>query len=99
MAGIARDEAVKMRHNAMIWGMYVRPAWRGARLAGALIDACLAWAGRQRLRVVKLAVVTTNAPAIRCYLRCGFSVYGVDAEVIHHNGVYYDELLMARRIS
>jgi RimJ/RimL family protein N-acetyltransferase len=44
-------------------------------------------------------VVTTNAPAIRCYARHGFTVYGVEPEVIFANGVYYDELLMLRRLA
>lgn len=98
MAGIYREPSAKVRHNGTIWGVYVRPAWRGAGLADRLIDACMSWARLQRLRVVRLAVATTNAPAIRCYLRCGFSVYGVDPEVIYHDGAYYDELLMARRL-
>jgi RimJ/RimL family protein N-acetyltransferase len=48
--------------------------------------------------VVKLGVITTNTPAIRCYARCGFTVYGIDPKVIYYDGVFYDELLMARPI-
>lgn len=99
MAGIFREQGAKLRHNAFIWGVYVRPAQRGARLADALIGACLEWARARELRTVRLAVNATNGPAIAAYLRCGFSVYGVEAEVIHHNGVYYDELLMACRLT
>src|SRR5262245_20281601 len=91
--GIYRDNSAKMGHRATIWGVYVRPEWRGASIADALIGACVTWARQQRLRLVTLSVVTTNAAAIRCYVRCGFSVYGLDPEVIYHNGVYYDELL------
>jgi RimJ/RimL family protein N-acetyltransferase len=98
MVGIFREASAKVRHNGTIWGVYVRPAWRGAGLADRLIDACIDWAHQQRLRVARLAVATTNAPAIKCYLRCGFAVYGVDPEVIYHNGEYYDELLMMRRL-
>jgi RimJ/RimL family protein N-acetyltransferase len=98
MTGIYRDNSAKMGHRGMIWGVYVRPEWRGASIADALIGACVAWAREQRLRLVTLAVVTTNAAAIRCYVRCGFSVYGMDPEVIYHGGVYYDELLMVRKL-
>jgi RimJ/RimL family protein N-acetyltransferase len=35
--------------------------------------------------------------AIRCYNRCGFTVYGVEPQAIRHDGVMYDELLMARQ--
>jgi RimJ/RimL family protein N-acetyltransferase len=98
MTGIYRDNHRKMRHSGMIWGVYVLPEWRGTGIAGALIEACVVWAREHGLRLVKLSVVTTNAAAIRRYVRCGFSVYGVEPEVIYYNGVYYDELLMIRRL-
>ena len=58
----------------------------------------MAYARELGLRLVRLGVVTTNASAIRLYQRCGFTVYGVEPEVLYVNGIYYDELLMARRI-
>jgi L-amino acid N-acyltransferase YncA len=79
-----------------VWGVYVRAAWRGRRVADRLIEACIEWARPHGVRVAKLAVITSNAAAIRCYLRCGFSVYGVEPQVIHVDGVYHDELLMVR---
>ena len=96
--GIYRDAGAKMRHRATIWGVYVRPGWRGAGIADALIGACLGWAREKQSRLVTLSVVTTNAAAIRRYVRCGFSVYGMDPEVIYHDGVYYDELLMVHKL-
>ena len=98
MTGIYRDDSAKMRHRATIWGVYMRPDWRGAGIADRLIAACLGWARQQQLRLVTLSVVTTNAAAIGRYVRCGFSVYGLDPEVIYHNGVYYDELLMVHKL-
>jgi GNAT superfamily N-acetyltransferase len=98
MTGIYRDSGLKMRHCGNIWGVYVRPEWRGSGVADALIEACVAWARDKNLRHAKLSVVTTNAAAIRRYVRRGFSVYGVEPAVIYHNGVYYDELLMVRRL-
>ena len=99
MTGIYRDNHLKMRHSGMIWGVYIQPDWRGAGVADALIEACIAWARGRGLRLLKLGVVTTNTAAIRRYIRCGFSVYGVEPEVIYHGGVYYDELLMAQRLT
>jgi RimJ/RimL family protein N-acetyltransferase len=99
MTVLYREEGVKERHSGHIYSVYLHPAWRGLGLAVALIEACVAWARELGLRQLKLGVVTTNAAAIRRYVECGFSVYGVDAEVIYYGGVYYDELLMIRRIS
>jgi len=50
------------------------------------------------LRVVRLGVVTSNASAIRLYLRHGFTVYGVEREALVVDGVSHDELLMACRL-
>ncbi len=97
-AGIFRESNTKERHASHIWGVYVRPAWRGAGVADALVEACIGWAQARELRLIKLSVTTTNVAAIRCYLRHGFSVYGVEPEVLQWEGVYYDELLMARRL-
>jgi RimJ/RimL family protein N-acetyltransferase len=96
MSGLHRSDAPKTWHSGSIWGVYVRPAWRGLHIAERLLAECMAWARTQHMRLVKLAVVTTNTAAIRCYTRCGFTVYGLEPQTIHHNGVYYDELLMAQ---
>lgn len=96
MMGLHRELRRKTRHSGAIWGAYVSPAWRGRHVAEALIGECLAWARENGLVLVKLAVVTTNTPAIRCYARCGFAIYGIEPKVICHDGVFYDELLMIR---
>lgn len=99
MTVLALEDYVKLRHSANIYSVYTQAAWRRTGVADALINACLDWARDQRVRVVKLGVAATNTAAIRLYLRCGFSVYGVEPEVIAWDGAYYDELLMARRIA
>jgi ribosomal protein S18 acetylase RimI-like enzyme len=98
MTGIYRLKGVKLRHTGNIWGVYVRPSARGSQLADRLIGACMAWAREQQLLYVRLGVETTNTPAIRCYYRCGFTIYGIEPQVILSNGVYYDEFLMLKRV-
>ena len=98
MTALVRHDLPKTRHAGSIFGVYARPDWRGTGVADALLEACVAYARQLGMRLVQLGVVTTNAGAIRLYLRCGFTVYGVEPESIQHDGVYYDELLMARRI-
>ncbi|MCC6499430.1 MAG: GNAT family N-acetyltransferase [Anaerolineales bacterium] len=96
--GIQQGDRPKTRHSAVIWGVYVRPEWRGLHLAEHLIEACVHWTKSRRVELVKLAVVTENASAIRCYERCGFKTYGTDPRAIYYEGRYYDEYLMAREI-
>ncbi len=95
MTGIYRNMSPKTRHTAAIWGVYVKPNWRGRNISERLVRACLGWAKEQNIVIVKLAVVTNNIPAIRCYERCGFTVYGAEPKAIIHDSVYYDEYLMS----
>ena len=96
MCGISHTAAPKGRHSSYLVSMYVRPGWRGQRIAEQLIEACLGWARDYGITIVKLGVAVTNTPAIRCYARCGFQVYGIEPQAICHDGTFYDELLMAR---
>lgn len=98
MAGVGQYRHTKTRHNAIIWGVYVKPAWRGRKLARQLVEACVGWAREAGLRSVRLGVIATNPAAINSYIRAGFRVYGVEPEVIHYDGIYYDELLMIRDV-
>jgi RimJ/RimL family protein N-acetyltransferase len=98
MTGLFRGGSSRNRHGGVIYTVYVRPAWRGLRLAEALVRACLEWGAAHKVTVARLAVITTNLPAIRCYLRCGFSVYGVEPMATIWEGQYQDELLMVRRL-
>ena len=98
MCGLFREHGPKLQHTGHVWGVYVRPAWRGLKIADALLDACESWAREHGVRVIRLAVVEGNTAARRCYERRGFNACGVAPEAIHHNGTYYDELLMAKRV-
>ena len=98
MTGIFRGSSKKSRHESTIWGVYVRPQWRGHNISETLVRSCLGWAKEQGLVIVKLAVVTTNRPAIRCYERCGFTIYGKEPKALFHDDVYYDEYLMSVEI-
>jgi ribosomal protein S18 acetylase RimI-like enzyme len=95
MMGIGRGGSPKTRHGAWIWGVYVKPDWRGLRIAEELINSCFTWAKARKILLVKLGVAATNKPAIRCYERCGFSTYGTEPRAIFYEDKYYDEFLMS----
>lgn len=99
MAGFEREEAEKFRHSGRVFAVYTRPAWRGARLTDALFRAGEEWACGEDVRILKLSVVASNVAAIRCYLRCGYNVYGVEPEAIRNGDAFEDELLMAKRLT
>lgn len=98
MAGVFRNNRVKVRHSGTIWGVYVRPQFRGSKLTERMISEALGWCRANQIRIARLTVVTCNGPAIRTYLRCGFTIYGVSPEEIRIGDVYHDEMLMWRRV-
>ena len=96
MIGIRRGESLKTKHSANIWGVYVRPAWRGLHISDSLIAACTAWARSKDVNILKLGVVIASAAAVRCYQRCGFTIYGTEPRGMFYNGQYFDGYLMYR---
>ena len=98
MTGVMRGNSPKTRHSAWIWGVYVSAKWRGLHIAEGLIDSCLAWAKPRGVVIAKLGVAAVNQPAIRCYERCGFKIYGTEPSAVRVDGQYYDEYLMSRTL-
>lgn len=94
MTGIRKGESPKTKHGAYVWGVYVRPEWRGLHIAEALIERCANWARERHVVILKLGVMANNESAIRCYKRCGFTVYGTEPRALFYEGQYYDEFLM-----
>lgn len=90
--GCVRDRGPKVRHKAIIWGMYVAPEARGRGVGGALLKAAIvrakAWPG---LEQVRLTVVTENAGASRLYRTLGFEVYGLERHALKLGDRYLDE--------
>lgn len=98
MTGIYRSLSPRHKHQTTVWGVYVRNGWRGFHIAEALIRNCLEWARGKGVVIARLGVAANNRSAIRCYERCGFSSYGLEAKVLLHEGQYIDEYLMAREL-
>jgi RimJ/RimL family protein N-acetyltransferase len=98
MTGITRGSSPKTRHGAWIWGVYVTAAWRGLHIAEEMINSCLVWARARKIVFAKLGVSAVNKPAIRCYERCGFKIYGTEPRTVFYEGKYYDDHLMYRSL-
>ncbi|MFN2141263.1 MAG: GNAT family N-acetyltransferase [Candidatus Promineifilaceae bacterium] len=98
MAGFIGGWSNKTSHHGSIWGVYVRPAYRGQGLGDRLVMRCLQHARDEDFKMVYIAAASSNTAAIRCYARCGFSVYGLQPMAVCVDGEYYDELLMAQRL-
>lgn len=96
VVGIQREEMLKLKHKAFIWGMYVAPEYRnqsvGGRLvAGALKHAFMSYGVRQ----VNLGVNAQNVAAIALYERAGFRRFAIEHGFMFVDGTLHDELQMA----
>ncbi len=98
MATFLRSRSSKTDHYGNIFGVYVRPGYRGHGLGGRLVDRCVQWARENNMKTVYIATAAANTAAIRCYTRCGFTVHGVRPMAMPQDGVYHDELLMAQAL-
>lgn len=98
LVGIQREAMAKLRHKAVLWGMYVAPEARQAGHGEALVRHALgyAWTVLQ-VRQVNLGAHTLNEGALRLYRRCGFEVFGTEKGSLLVNGLPQDEFHMVCR--
>jgi len=97
VAGLRVQDAVKLRHKGVLWGMYVRPEARGMGLAAALVQRALEHAV-PLVEELCLTVVTSNVAACRLYRAAGFKEYGLERRALKVGSEYYDEMLMALQL-
>lgn len=95
VVGLRAHAEVKLRHKAMIWGMYVRREARQYGIGERLIDAAVAHAPGH-VEQLQLAVITENEAARRLYAKAGFIEYGHQINALKHGGRYYDDILMVK---
>ncbi|MGO4275177.1 GNAT family N-acetyltransferase, partial [Paenibacillus sp. TAF58] len=93
--GFKREQSLKMKHKAFIWGIYVSEKHRGQGIAKQLMVEVI-HRGKQleRLKQVSLSVVTTNGAAADLYRKLGFETYGVERNALEYEGQGYDEEMM-----
>jgi ribosomal protein S18 acetylase RimI-like enzyme len=100
MMGFIRDRQIKLRHKAVIWGVYVSPRLRGQGAGRALMHACLERArALEGLRQVKLGVAQSNTAARALYESFGFRVYGEETDSLIVAGECVTELHMVLRLA
>ena len=84
----------KLRHKAVLWGMYVRIEARGTGLAACLVQRVIEHA-RPLVEEICLTVVASNIAGKRLYSAAGFEPYGIERRALKVGEEYFDEVLMA----
>ena len=88
------NPALKQRHKASIFAVYVAPEARGQRVGDRLLGGLLEWARAAGIGQVQLSVSVTQTAARRLYARHGFTVYGLERRAMRVGGQDIDEELM-----
>ena len=81
IVGFAIQQGQKEGHKGALWGMYVRPAARNAKVGRRLVEAVCKYA-RQQVELIQLSVAVDNERARSLYARLGFLEYGVEKNAL-----------------
>lgn len=98
IVALRREQALKLRHKGMIFGMYVAPEARGQGIGRALLLQALELARSvPGLLQVNLSVNAGNRQAISLYESLGFETFGREPGAMKIGEVLHDELHMVWR--
>jgi len=76
--------------------MGLKPEWRGQGLGERMLREALAAADAFGYRRIELGVFASNANAVALYRKAGFIEEGVKRRAVLIDGVFHDEIIMAR---
>jgi ribosomal protein S18 acetylase RimI-like enzyme len=87
MVGLTQDRPVKAAHRACVWGVFVKPEYRGQGIGARLLEATLDHArAMDGVETVYLSVSEKTPDAKRLYEAAGFFVWGLEPDCIRHGG-------------
>jgi RimJ/RimL family protein N-acetyltransferase len=93
MAGFAVYERMKASHKGVMWGVFVKPEWRGQGISKALVQRVIDHAARHVI-MLEAAVGLTNESARRTYHGLGFKPYGIERKALRIGDRFIDEELL-----
>lgn len=94
-AGFFQNEGLKHRHEGTIWGVFVKPAYRGNGISKRLIADILRRVPNQPyITQVSLTLEASNKPARSVYESLGFKLWGTHPRSLKIGDRYYDEAYM-----
>ncbi len=97
IGGIAREPHDKLKHKALLFGMFVVGEAAGRGLGLAIVEALIAEA-EGWVQSLHLTLMADNHRARALYERCGFVSYGCEPGSVLRDGIAEPELLMWRAI-
>ncbi len=99
-AGFIRNQGVRRRHKARVWGVYVTPSSRGQGVGRELMASLVSRARNMPdLEQVMLSVVVPQKSAQKVYSSLGFEQFGLEPNSICVDQERVDEIYMVLRLS
>jgi ribosomal protein S18 acetylase RimI-like enzyme len=85
--GLMRGAHAKSAHRVYLWGMYVKPGFRGRGIGAELLQAAIEHARAMAgVEWVVLGVTSNAAAARRLYERAGFTLWGTEPDALRYDG-------------
>jgi RimJ/RimL family protein N-acetyltransferase len=99
VVGLLRGRHAKSQHKLHLWGMYVRPDFRGRGVGADLVRAAIDHArSSPGIAWVQLSVTAAAPAARRLYERAGFRVWGVEPDALRVGDESVEQHHMALRL-
>src|SRR3954468_23786382 len=94
VAGIGREQRIRLHHKASLRSVYVAPAVRRVGAGRELVQMCLSFAREIGVRQVNLGVNVSNVAAVGLYESLGFCTFGREENFMRVDGEWQHELHM-----
>jgi ribosomal protein S18 acetylase RimI-like enzyme len=94
-AGLLLETALKHRHKAVLWGVFVAPEARGQGLARLMMRHLIWHAADHGLRDIRLTTSAENRAALALYASLGFVPYGREPRATLVQGRLEEAVMMA----
>lgn len=90
-----RENKIKTKHTANIFGVYITRGYRGKGVGKKLINSVIARIRKSKgVLKIKLTVNPKQKVALKLYQNCGFKIVGKMKKELYVGRKFYDELMM-----
>lgn len=93
-----RNTSAKNSHVAHIYGVYIKPNYRGFGIGKILLYYIISQANVVGIEIIYLNVTTTQVAAMGLYRTFGFVTYGVINDSLRIGDRYFDQECMVLKL-
>ncbi len=95
VVGCYQKQGLKVKHIAGIWGVYVRPPYRGKSIAYKLTEVIISELPKE-IELIQVSVTKGNFPAQKTYEKSGFKIWGIEEKALKIKKDYFDVINMVK---